>query len=426
MRTAPFASRPHIDDLERAYMADCLENKLFSRFVGSPVGDFRRYLVMPSAEAAQLADFWSVLGGKYVRLFESEFAKAVGARFAVSMNAATSCLTAGLIALGLGPGDEVVTTPFSFTATATGLHLAGVTVRFADVDPDTYCITPETVERVLTPRTKAVVPVHIMGSAGHVLELETFCRERGLALMEDSAQALCGKRGGRTLGTIGCMGVFSFQESKPIMTGEGGMIVTDDPDLARKLRLIRNHGESMVFDGDAPDLVAAARGYNFRLPEPLAALGYAQAQKIGYLNAIRSRNARVLREGLTRHAGIRVQQVTNDEGGYSPYCASFTLEDEAGIDRDRFAAALRAEGIPLATGFPRLMNENLLFAANTDATPEAERLNACRNFGFFQVGYPNTVDDMAQVVAAVDRVMAHREALMAWQPDTEKRFTLGR
>jgi dTDP-4-amino-4,6-dideoxygalactose transaminase len=426
VRAAPFMSRPHVDELERSYVADCLDNSFFSRFVGSPVGDFRRYLAMPSAEAAQLPDFWSVLGGKYVRLFEREFAAKLGARFAVSMNSATSCLTAGLIALGLKPGDEVVTTPFSFTATATGLKLAGVTVRFADVDPGTYCITPGSVERVRTERTKAVVPVHIMGSAGHVLELEAYCREHGLALLEDSAQALLARRGGRTLGTIGSIGVFSFQESKPIMTGEGGMAITDDADLAYKLRLIRNHGEAMVFAEDAADVVAAAQGYNFRLPEPLAALGYAQAQKLEMLNGIRAGNAAILREALPRHPGIIAQTVTNDPGSFAPYCCSFTLEPAAGLDRERFTAALRAEGVPVATGFPRLMNENLLFAGSPDKTPVADVLNRERNFGFFQVGHPNTAEDMAQIVDAVDKIMAQKDELAAWTPDAGRGFALGR
>lgn len=428
VRTAPFQSRPHIDDLEHGYLNDCLNRKLFSRFVGSPVGDFRRYLAMPSAEAGHLEDFWSVLGGPYVRAFEQLFAERHGATFAVSMNSCTACLTAAMHALGLGPGDEVITTPFSFTATATGLHAAGVTVRFADIDPETLCITPESVERVLGPKTRAVVPVHIMGNAGHVLELEAFCRDRGLVMVEDSAQALLSRRGGRVLGTIGAVGVFSFQESKNLMTGEGGMALAASEDIAYKLRLVRNHGEAMVFDDDPEDRIRAAVGYNFRLPEPLAAIGLAQTKKIDYLNGLRIANYRHLATGLSRWDFIRPQQVTNDIDGFHPYCAAFLFDSEAaGFTRNRFAAALRAEGIPVATAFPRLMNQNPLFRGNRDQTPNALRANDNVCFGFFQIGYPNTAKDMDDIISAVEKIAANRDQLIVWDESaTSRGLVMGR
>ena len=431
VRRKPFMSRPHVDDNERAALLDCLEQGSFSRFVGSPMGDYRRYLAMSSAEAAELEDFWSVLGGHYVRRFEKEFAALHEARFAVCMNSATSAITAGLLALGVGPGDEVVTTPYSFTASATGIHLSGASVRFADVDPGTMCITPESVDRVVTDKTRAVMPVHIMGSAGHVLELEEYCSARNLILVEDSAQALTSRRGGRVLGTIGAFGVFSFQESKNIMTGEGGMAVTNDPETAYRLRLIRNHGEAMVNAGeDSDERIRAAQGYNFRLSEPLAAMGLCQTRKLPELNALRASNQAVLARGLTRHAGISVQTVTNDPGGYFPYCAAFVFDaGEAAVDRERFTAALRAEGIPCATGFPRLMNDNPLFAegpGRADPTPNARELNEARMLGFFQVGHPNTAEDMGQIIEAVDKIFANLADLRAWSPSASAGFTAGR
>jgi perosamine synthetase len=427
-RRRPFQSRPHIDETERAYLNDCLEQKLFSRFVGSPVGDFRRYLAMPSAEVANLEDFWSVLGGPYVRLFEEAFAQRHGATFAISMNSCTACLTASMHALGLGVGDEVITTPFSFTATATALHAAGVRVRFADIDPETLCITPGTVDRVISSKTKAVVPVHVMGNAGHVLELEQYCEDRNLLMIEDSAQALWSRVGGRVLGTIGAVGVFSFQESKNLMTGEGGMALTSSDEIAYRLRLVRNHGEAMVFEEDSDDRIRAAVGYNFRLPEPLAAIGLAQVGKIDYLNGIRVTNYRYLAKALSRWEFIKPQRVTNDPGGFYPYCAAFLFDSQsAGFSRNSFVAALRAEGIPVATGFPRLMSQNLLFRDSQDPVPNALQANYETCFGFFQIGYPNTHNDMNDIIMAVQKIVENRKSLINWTDDAHSyRLSIGR
>ncbi len=412
VRKKEFMSRPSIDEEERSLWAECLEKKTFSRFVGSPVGDWRRYLSMPSAEVSELNDYWSVLGGKYVRLFEKEFAKKHDVTYAVCMNSATSCLIAGLHALGIGPGDEVVTTPFSFTASATAIYITGATVRFADIDPKTFCITPDTVNEVITEKSRAIMPVHIMGNAGHVAELKDFCDKRGLVMIEDSAQALCSQSNGKILGTFGEIGVFSFQETKNIMTGEGGMAITDNATLAYKLRLIRNHGEAMVFEEDPEDVVKAGIGYNFRLPEPLAAIGYAQTKKIDYLNGIRRTNYYRLKDGLEIHPFIRAQRVTNDDDGFFPYCASFIYNSElTELSREVFVDALRAEGIPVATGFPRLMNENLIFKDNADMTPDALKVNNDNCIGFFQIGYPNTENDMDDIIVAVNKIVSKLDVL---------------
>lgn len=405
VRTKPFMSRPHVDDRERQIVDECLRQGLFSRFIGSPVGDFRKYLGMESSLAEKLEDFWSVLGGKFVRLFEAEFARAFDVKFAVSMNSCTSCLTAALLACGVGSGDEVVTTPFSFTATATALHLAGARVRFADIDPETFCVTRKTVEGVLSKKTRAVIPVHILGNAGHVHELEELCLERDLVLVEDSAQALLGTSGKRFLGTFGSVGVFSFQETKNMMTGEGGMAITNDRDLAYKLRLIRNHGEAMVFEDDPPHVVEAAQGYNFRLPEPLAAIGYVQTLKLEFLNNIRRKNWEYLRSKCVGFDFIRFQRITNDEDGFYPYCVGAVYRpDILGVARNLIAEALRCEGIPVSTGFPRLLNENLLFSWTTDETPVAKRLNEEEYIGFFQIGYPNTTGDMDDIANALEKI----------------------
>jgi perosamine synthetase len=412
VRTEPFMSRPHIDDNEKRLVNDCLEKKSFSRFIGSPSPDFRKHLSLSSKEVVDLKDFWSVLGGEYVRRFEGAFAQKHGAAYAVCMNSATSCLTAGLIASGVQPGDEVVTTPFSFTATATAVALMGAKVKFADVDPQTYCMDISSLKAAVTEKTKAVIPVHLLGNAGHIVEISEFCRQEGMALIEDSAQALHARKNGTFLGTFGDIGVFSFQETKNIMTGEGGMAITNDPELAYRLRLIRNHGEAMVFDTDPSDRIRAALGYNFRLPEILAALGYAQVQKLEFLNGIRKDNYEFLIKALGPFAYLRPQRVTNDQDEFYPYCIGIRFDlQEFGVHRDLFAQALRAEGIPVSTGFPRLLNENLMFDGNAEKTPVARELNYSFYLGFFQIGYPNTQEDMKDILSAIGKLTENRDEL---------------
>ena len=223
---------PLTDHLEIKYVNECLNNNTYSRFVGSPVGGYRDQLKMSSSEASKIDDKWSVLGGKFVRLFEREFANKYDVKYAVSMNSATSGITAAILAAGIKPGDEVITTPISFTATATAIHLSGAKVVFADIDEKTYCMDPKSLKSKITKKTKAVVPVHFDGNAGNIFEIDKICKSNNLILIEDSAQALLCKKNNKFLGSIGLAGIYSFQESKNIMTGEGGMVITNDDEMA--------------------------------------------------------------------------------------------------------------------------------------------------------------------------------------------------
>ncbi|MBI3543653.1 MAG: DegT/DnrJ/EryC1/StrS family aminotransferase, partial [Deltaproteobacteria bacterium] len=159
-----------------------------------------------------------------------------------------------------------------------------------------------------------------------------------------------------------------------------------------------------VFDGiDSQDVIDAAVGYNFRLPEPLAALGYAQIQKVELLNGIRKKNYRALADGLSRFSFLKLAKNTNDDGEFTPYCVGLTFT-QPGISRNTFAEALRAEGIPVATGFPRLLNENPYTREDVSHTPNAKALNDEKYLAFFQVGNPNTPDDMQDIVRAVAKL----------------------
>ncbi|MDB2518116.1 DegT/DnrJ/EryC1/StrS family aminotransferase [Amylibacter sp.] len=422
VRTTPFSSQPHIGETEKKYVTECLDEKMFSRFIGSPVPGYRDQLRLSSEEAANSQAFWSVLGGKYVRLFEAEFAKKHDVKYAISMNSATSCLTAALIACGIQPGDEVVTTALSFTATATSISLMGGKAVCVDVSPETYCMDMQSLEKAVTEKTKAIIPVHLLGNAGNIAEIKMFCEDRDIVLIEDTAQALHSKKDNVFLGSFGSIGVFSFQESKNIMTGEGGMAITDDPELAYRLRLIRNHGEALVDETDAPERIKAALGYNYRLPEILAAIGYAQAQKIEFLNNIRKENFEYLQKGLKSFSFLKFQQITNDPGQFFPYCVGMRFDSaDYGVSRDLFALALRSEGIPVSTGFPRLMNENLINDSQIK-TPVAHKLNYEEYLAFFLVGQPNNRSDMQDIINAFEKLSTYRVELQKAEPN----FTISR
>jgi dTDP-4-amino-4,6-dideoxygalactose transaminase len=427
-RSTPFLSRPMIDEAEKLAIMDCLDNKMFSRYVGSPVGNFRQYLKMKSSEAKVLNDFWSLLGGPYVRKFEAEFADLHRADFAISSNSATSSIISAMIACGIKDGDEVITTPFSFTATATAIKLGGGKPVFADINKETFCIDVNSVAKRLTKKTKVVVPVHLLGNDADIINLKDFCQQKGLMLIEDSAQALFTSIKGKFLGTFGDVGIFSFQESKNMMTGEGGIALTNNVDLAYKLRLIRNHGEAMVFEGeDSQDIIDCARGYNFRLPDPLAAIGLCQTRKVKLIQQIRNQNYYYLKTKLAEFEFLKFQKVSNYIDSFSPYCVGVTFE-HSNIHRNTFAQALRSEGIPVTTGFPRLLNENPFTKEDLQFTQNAKDLNTNKYLGFFQVGFPNTQSDMDDIIGAIKKISNNFDKLseINHQYLTKREYTLGR
>lgn len=437
IRKKTFASRPHISNEEKKAFLACLDNLEFSRFIGSPTQNVRKEIQMTSREALRIKEFWSFMGGRNVRKFEALWAKYHQTPYAISVNSATSGLTTALLAAGIQPGDEVITSPFSFTATATSIVAAQAVPVFADVDLDTFCLSPSAVKEKITRRTAAIMPVHILGNAGDFDGIKKISKSNGLLLIEDAAQAPGTKFRGRYLGSHGHAGVFSFQETKNVMTGEGGMIITNNVHIAEKCRLLRNHGESIPSKQDSPDFGLNVVGHNFRLIEPAAALGWAQTNKLKFLNNIRRNNGFYLRKHLARVAGeyLKPQKLTHPES-YYPYCLGFRWDPvSSGISRTLLVEALRSEGIPVATGYPRLMSENILFTKknaygsnhwpfssipgrNLDygdgrkGLPNALRLQYHEYIGFFQVGWPNTVTDMDDIVRAFEKILANKSLLV--------------
>ncbi|NLF30739.1 MAG: DegT/DnrJ/EryC1/StrS family aminotransferase [Planctomycetes bacterium] len=223
--------------------------------------------------------------GPHLEAFEQATAALAGRAFGVGVNSGTSGLHLCVKALGLGPGDEVLTTPFSFIATTNCLLYEQATPVFVDIDPDSYNMDPDRLADALTERTRAILLVEIFGNPAHFERYEQFARKHNLLLIEDCCEALGGHLNGRRTGSFGDCGVFAFYPNKQLTTGEGGMVVTDNADLAACARSLRNQGR-----GDGGWLTHVRLGYNYRMSELAATIGVAQ---IGRLDAILRRRRQV-------------------------------------------------------------------------------------------------------------------------------------
>lgn len=228
--------------------------------------------------------------GPKVAEFEEKFAEYVGVEHAVATSSGTTALHLALLSLGIEKGDEVITTPFSFAATANSILYTGAKPVFADIDPQTYNLDPKRIEEVITEKTKAIMPVHLYGQPADMDPIKKIAEEHNLWVIEDAAQAHGALYHGQMAGSLGDMACFSFYPTKNMTTGEGGMITTDSSDLADAARILRAHGESERY-------THVVLGYNFRMTDIAAAIGLVQLKKIDNFNKSRIENA----EYLTTH-----------------------------------------------------------------------------------------------------------------------------
>ena len=425
VRTDPFLSPVVVDQKEWNYIKQVFDSREFSRFMGSPSNDIGTLLTMPSGYAEDLeGQYFTFLGGRMVRKFEADFAWKFGVPYAISVNSATSGLATALGAAGVGPGDEVITTCMSFNATALSILLFNAIPVFVDVDPGTFCLDPREVEKAITPKTRAIMVVHLLGNAADMDVIMKIAEQHNLVVIEDCAQAPGTKYKGKYVGTIGHIGVFSFQETKNMMTGEGGMIITAHPEFAQKARLIRNHGESVPDDTWDDDSLVNLIGMNFRMTELTAALGIAQLAKLDENNRVRTNNARYLSEELSGLPGLTLPDLTHDA---VPHIFPMLYDEKGtGVQRHKVLVALRSEGIPVGSGYLRLMYENPIFLRkiaygkhhcpwschlyNADREykqgdcPTGEMLLREQFIWFYHINRPNTIDDMKDVVGAFNKV----------------------
>ena len=323
----------------------------------NPIGEEERKAVLEVLDSGNLSQFlgtWGpqFYGGPRVQRLEREWADYFGARHAISLNSGTSGLYAAVGAAGLGPGDEVVVPPYTMSASVAGVLVYGATPVFADIEPETFCISPAAIERAVTPRTKAIVAVDLFGHPADFDAINEIARRHRLTVIEDAAQAPAATYKGRWTGCLGDMGVFSLNYHKTIHCGEGGVVATDDDTLAERLRLIRNHAEAVADDrGDHAhvDLI----GFNYRMTELEAAIAAEQLKKLEALTHARIEAAEFLRERWSKIPGLAPASVRPD-CRHVYYVFALTYDaDVLGVPRERFVEAVRAEGVPLSAGYVR-------------------------------------------------------------------------
>ncbi len=301
-------------------------------------------------------------GGPRVRRLEEAWAARYGVKHAIAMNSATSCLYAAMGAAGVGPGDEVIVSPYTMSASATCALVFNAVPVFADIDPDTFCISPATIEPLINERTKAIVAVDILGHPSDMAGIMDLAARHGLVVVEDAAQAYGASLEGGPCGTLGHMGVFSLNYHKTIQCGEGGIIVTNDDELALKLKLIRNHGEVVAGDMEPkpPDLVDNI-GYNFRMGEIEAAIALEQLKKLDRLVAGRIAAADYLTRELEGIPGLTPPAVQPGcVHGYYLYALKHDPK-LTGVARDQVVAALNAEGVFFNAGYTRPIYLNPIY-----------------------------------------------------------------
>ncbi len=275
--------------------------------------------------------------GEQVALFEQRFAEMCGVREAVALSSGTAALHLALLAHDIGPGDEVITSAFSFAATANVILLVGATPVFVDIEHDTYNIDPALIEAAITPRTRAILPVHLYGNPCDMEQVERIAIAHGLIIIEDACQAHAAKVGNKAVGGFGT-GCFSFYATKNMTTGEGGILTTGNPVIAEKVRLLRNQGQQARY-------CHTTIGYNMRMTEIEAAIGLVQLRRLEQFTEKRISNAHFLTEHLKG-----VVQTPLARPGYHHVYHQYTIRVPG--DRDRWVAELYARGIGTGIHYP--------------------------------------------------------------------------
>ena len=327
-----------------------IRTKLFPAY--NTIGEEEKKAVMKVLDSGNLSQYlgaWThdFLGGPTVRAFEENWCKAFGVKHAVTVNSNTSGLFTAIGAIGIQPGDEVIVSPYTMTASAIGPLVYGGIPVFADIHPDTFCMDPASIEARITARTKAILVVHIFGHPADMDSIMSIAKKHNLYVIEDCAQAPMGKYKGKLVGSIGDLGVFSLNYHKHIHTGEGGVITTNNPVLADRCQMIRNHAENVTAPKEEKDLTNLI-GYNYRMTEVECAIGIVQLKKLPSLLEQRLENVAFLNDKFSAFPAFEILPMMKDGSvnTYYVYPVKFNKEI-AGIERNKFVEALKAE-IPSA------------------------------------------------------------------------------
>ncbi len=323
------------------------------RIANPMLGEEEKNAVMEVLESGMLVQ------GPRVEEFEKKFARYIGTEHAIATSSGTTALYLALLALGVGPGDEVITTPFSFIATANAILFCGAKPVFVDIDSKTFNINPDRIEEKITGRTKAIIPVHLYGHPSDMDPIIEIARKHRLKILEDSAQAHGAEYNGQKVGSIGDCAAFSFYATKNMITGEGGMVTTNDEKIAEKIRKLRNHGQSKTYEHET-------LGYNLRMTDIQAAIGLVQLKKLDALNEIRIKNAEYLTKNLkgivqTPHVSSHAKHVFHQ----------YTIKTE---NRDELLKKLNDAGIGARVYYPKPIHKQPLYQkmGYNDFLPVAE------------------------------------------------------
>jgi dTDP-4-amino-4,6-dideoxygalactose transaminase len=342
---------------------------------------------------AAVVDSGYLADGPEVRTFEAAFADRCSTAHGVATSNGTTALHAALVALGVGPGDRVVTTPFSFVATATAVSHAGAEPVFADVDPLTYNLDPHAVERVLRadPDVAAIMPVHLYGLAAPMDHFRDLADEYDCALLADAAQAHGATFRGRPVGSQADAACFSFYPTKNMTTGEGGMIVTDDADVAEAARRFVDHGRTEGYEH-------VTLGHNFRLSSLAAAVGNAQLDRLDDFVAARRANAARLDEAVAETDLRAPVEPPHREHAYHQY----TVTCPPG-ERDAVADALEAQGVASRVYYPTPIHRQPLYAGSHAAVTDAPVAEAAAETVLSLPVHPGLTDEELETVASAVR-----------------------
>ena len=296
------------------------------------IGEAEKEAVLEVLESGMLAQ------GPRVAAFEARFAEVCGVKHAIAVSSGTAALHVALLAHGIGPGDEVITTPFTFIASANSILFTGAKPVFADIAADTFNLNPEQVEAAITPRTRAIMPVHLYGHVCDMDALQDIAKRHNLVIIEDACQAIGATYRGRVAGSFGT-GVFSLYATKNVMSAEGGMITTDDDAIAERCRMLRNHGMKRRYYHDM-------LGYNFRMTDVHAAIGLAQLNRLPEFTARRRANA--------EYFNARIESVITPtvKPEYEHVWHQYTIRVGDGRDRDAAVQQLNEAGIGTGIFYP--------------------------------------------------------------------------
>ena len=372
---------------------------------GEPASPHKIPIAKPLFDEKTIKDVADVLRSGYIRQgprtreLEERFKEKTGAGYCYAVSSGTAALHIAYLST-LKPGDEVIAPSFTFFATVSTVIYADGKPVFADIDPDTFIIDPEDVKEKITPRTRAIAPVHLFGNAADMKALNDLAEDHGLLIINDSAQAHGTEVDGRDIGSYDTINCYSFYPTKSMTTGEGGIVTTNDPELHRLGCLIRSHGDDARYHH-------VMLGLNYRMTDIAAAIGLNQLDDLDEHLRERRRNGKRLREALSKIDGLRPQKITE---GVNPSYSYFSLvmdPDRYRCTRDEFMEALEAENISCAVHYPIPLTKQPAITSlmKPQETPVSEAISE-RIFSLPM--HPElTEEDLKNIVKGVEKVASH-------------------